>query len=142
MLERFTEEEIAQIEKELKARNRKSQKEFVIGSQIERIEKLFPRDIYNGDGVGLYAASEIKTALLLICDHITNNYSVKTKRTVRQHGRHLFRATCIPTSWTQSRRTTSHSPNLRETMCRSSNCGVDKYKKRRYNVWAMRKEEL
>lgn len=96
MLEQFTEEQIAQIKKELQAREKQSQKQSIVGDQIKRIEELFPKAIYSSSGNGLYATSEIKDCLLKICDHITNNYVVKTKWTRAHPGKHLVRAGVIP----------------------------------------------
>lgn len=96
VLEQFTEEQIAQIKKELQAREKQSQKQSVVGDQINRIEELFPKRVYSCDGNGLYATSEIKDSLLKICDHITNNYVVKTKWTRAHPGKHLVRAGVIP----------------------------------------------
>ena len=70
MIEKFTEEELAQIKKELKERDSKSQKEYLTDREVRRLEMLFPRQEYSPQG--LYPASELKLALFMICDYCTN----------------------------------------------------------------------
>ena len=40
--------------------------------------------------------SELKEDLLAICDHITHNYTLKTKPTLRHKSAHHVRAACVP----------------------------------------------
>ena len=98
MLEQFTDEQIEQIRKELKEIDHKSQKQYSLRDQVERIENMFPRSIYTSAGNGLFATGQIKDVLFILCDHLTNNYEVKTKRTRAHNGQHLVRSSCIPDS--------------------------------------------
>ncbi|MBQ8082250.1 MAG: hypothetical protein IJ240_10200 [Clostridia bacterium] len=98
MLEKFTEEEIEQIKRELKKRDSKARKEKLIEQQMYRLEKLFPRDKYQVTGSVSYrhTVTELKECLLTICDHITHNYALKKKGTARHDGEHYVRAGLIP----------------------------------------------
>lgn len=98
MLERFTEEEIAQIKRELSERDRKAQKSKLVENEMRRLEALFPRNKYQVTGSVSYrnTITELKEYLLAVCDHITHNYTLRAKPTMRQKGEHYVRATCVP----------------------------------------------
>lgn len=98
MLERFTEEEIAQIKRELGQLERKAQKSKLVEQEMVRLEKLFPRGKYLVTGSVSYrnTISELKEDMMAICDHITHNYTLKAKPTARHKGEHYVRAGCVP----------------------------------------------
>ena len=79
MIEKFTPEELAQIRKELREKDRVTQKDHLLKDQFNRaICALgFRRD---PDLQASFSAFDVKSALTLLVDHALKNYTVNDRR--------------------------------------------------------------
>ena len=79
MIEKFTPEELAQIRKELREKDRVTQKDHLLKDQFNRaICALgFRRD---PDLQASFSAFDVKSALTLLVDHALKNYTVNDRK--------------------------------------------------------------
>jgi len=80
LIEKFTPEELAQIRKELREKDRVSQKDRILAGDFRRAIKAIHFDQGKTEG-GSFGIHEVKGALTLLVDHALNNYVVNDKRT-------------------------------------------------------------
>ena len=79
MIEKFTEEELAQIRAEIRERDRVSQKDRLLANQFRRALKVLHFDQGKTDS-GSFGIFEVKGALTLLVDHAMNNYVVNERK--------------------------------------------------------------
>lgn len=76
MIEKFTEEELALIKKELGIKQTAGSKKSICSNQYKRIKEMFPHI-----GHAIYVETHMWNALCEVCDHTLQNYA-KTGKSV------------------------------------------------------------
>lgn len=89
MIEKFTQEEIEQIKKELQLKvPYNGAKKTILADQHKRVVDLFSMTEANKNS---YAKGDVWTALLTICDHTLENYCVRGNRRMAMRYSSIFR---------------------------------------------------
>lgn len=83
MIEKFTPEELEQIRKELRERDRCSTKDRLLEEQLSRVISAFG---FKGDPemMSSFSTFDVKNAMTLLVDHALNNYVLNEKKTRAQ----------------------------------------------------------
>lgn len=79
LIENFTPEELAQIRKELREKDRVSQKDRILAGEFRRALRALHFDQGKTEG-GSFGIFEVNSALTLLVDHALNNYVVNEKK--------------------------------------------------------------